>query len=494
MMRKTVGLLGVVLAAGVLAGRDPSPGDTTAKKLEKPAGPATCKVERGALRAEVSLKGVIEAEQTTEVSVKPEAWAMPLAVKKAVPHGTAVKKGDVLIHLDLEKIDQAIKDLKADRALSDLALKQAEEEVPVLEKSVPLDIAAAERASRLAEEDLKKFTEVDRPLAEESARQAVKNAAHYLEYAKEELRQLEKMYRSKDLTEETEEIILKRQRHAVETAEFGLKTSTIHRDQTLQVDLPRKAVAAREEAVKASLALEKARHTLPLTLSQKRLALSKLRYENDKTAERLGKLEKDREAMTVRSPADGVVYYGHCQNGQWTTAAQAAAKLQPGGIVAPDEVIVTVVTPRPFFVHAVVEEKDLHWLRPGATGKAVLAGYPDLKLPAKVAQVSSVPQTAGNFLARLEVAEAGGEGDMLMPGMACTVKVTAYQKKDALKVPAGAVFTDDGEDEHYVYLAARDGKAAKRAVKVGKTAGDKTEILEGLQEGDEILTAKPEGK
>src|SRR5262249_3080851 len=313
-----------------------------------------CKVEKGAIRAEVPLKGTIEAEQMTEVSIRPGAWAMPLTVKKAVPHGTTVKKGDLLVQLDLDKIDQAIRDLKADRALAELAIKQAEEELPVLEKSVPLDLAAAERAKQLADEDLKKFTEVDRPLAEEGAKQSVKSATHYLEYAKEELRQLEKMYRSKDLTEETEEIILKRQRHQVETAEFGLKTATIRSDQVLKLDLPRKAVTLREDAAKHAVSLEKAQHTLPLTVNQKRLGLSKLKYDNERTAERLQKLEMDHKAMTIRAPVDGIVYYGRSQHGQWTTAATVAAKLQPGGIVMPAETIVTVVTPRPYFIHAVV--------------------------------------------------------------------------------------------------------------------------------------------
>jgi multidrug efflux pump subunit AcrA (membrane-fusion protein) len=125
-------------------------------------------------------------------------------------------------------------------------------------------------------------------------------------------------------------------------------------------------------------------------------------------------------------------------------------------------------------------------------GKAVLTGYPDVKLPAKLVEVSPVPQTPGNFLTRVAI-EAGAEADKIMPGMACTVKITALSKKDALRVPKAAVHSEDDE-EHYVYLASKDSKPEKRPVKVGKTAGDKTEILEGLREGDEILTAKPEDK
>ena len=79
--------------------------------------------------------------------------------------------------------------------------------------------------------------------------------------------------------------------------------------------------------------------------------------------------------------------------------------------------------------------------------------------------------------------------------MACSVKLFLYRKEDALTVPATAVFEDDWADAltHYVYLAKpdKDGKYPRRPVKIGKSAGGKTEILDGLAEGDEILTSKP---
>ena len=80
---------------------------------------------------------------------------------------------------------------------------------------------------------------------------SVKSAAEYLEYAKEELRQLEKMYRSKDLTEETEEIILRRTRFQVESGEVRLKEAELRRDATLKVELPRREIKVREAAVRA---------------------------------------------------------------------------------------------------------------------------------------------------------------------------------------------------------------------------------------------------
>ena len=88
---------------------------------------------------------------------------------------------------------------------------------------MPVDLAAATRAKTQADEDLKRFFDIEKPDAERTAHFMVKQSGEYLDYAKEELRQLEKMYRSKDLTEETEEIILRRQRFQVDSREHYLK-------------------------------------------------------------------------------------------------------------------------------------------------------------------------------------------------------------------------------------------------------------------------------
>ena len=79
--------------------------------------------------------------------------------------------------------------------------------------------------------------------------------------------------------------------------------------------------------------------------------------------------------------------------------------------------------------------------------------------------------------------------------MACSVKFTTYRKDKRPDRPSGSVFEDDATDipTHYVYLSKpdKDGKHPRRTVKTGKTAAGKTEILEGLAAGDEILINKP---
>jgi multidrug efflux pump subunit AcrA (membrane-fusion protein) len=494
--RKYAAWFALAAAAGALvvtrhtAADDPLADSKAAKPaVSATAKPATVKVERGPLAATVTLKGVVQSEQATELSVRPKSWAGPLQVKHAVEHGTAVTTGEVVVQFDAEKLDLAIRDARQERDLAEIAIRQAEADLPLLEKQLPLDLAAAERQSRQAAEDLTRFLETDRPLAEESAAFLVKSAAFYLDYAKEELAQLRKMYRDKDLTEETERIILKRYEHTVVMEEFFLKQAKIHAEQELKVQLPRREKTAREAVEKAALALARARDVEPLAVRQKHLALAKLRYEQTKAKERLADLEADRAALTVRAPADGLAYYGRYVHGQWLVPpGPQGPPLLGVGPVNPGDVVMTIVAPNKLVVWADVEEKEMPGLKPGLAGRLTPTADPDHKRPAKLARLAAAPQ-GGKFAVRIEPDGAATGG--LVPGMTCSVRFVTARKEHALTVPASAVFDDDAEDARYVYRPEKAGKPEKRAVKVGLTAGDRVEILDGLAEGDEILASKP---
>ena len=104
---------------------------------------------------------------------------------------------------------------------------------------------------------------------------------------------------------------------------------------------------------------------------------------------------------------------------------------------------------------------------------------PEHRLPARLTSVLPVPREPGKFEVVFAV-DIGEDQSAIKPGMACSVKFVPYRKEDALTVPSTAVFEDDSADAltYYVYLAKpdKDGKHPKRQVKIGKTAGGKTEI------------------
>ncbi len=84
---------------------------------------------------------------------------------------------------------------------------------------------------------------------------------------------------------------------------------------------------------------------LPLLMGKHRLELEKLQVARNLGEERLKKLIADREAMIVKAPIDGIVYYGRSVRGKWS--AMSVETLRRGASIMPNDVFMTVVQTRP---------------------------------------------------------------------------------------------------------------------------------------------------
>ena len=466
-------------------------GDKATKSDEKSdeASP-THTVKRGPLKVTFDLDGVFEAKTSYEIAIKPDEWN-GFVVENAVPHGAHVRKGDVLVTFDTEKIDRTIADLSIEQKLADVAVQLGESQLLTLEKTTPWDVESTTRAARIAEEERKYYLDVAKPFAVKMSEFSLKMAEESLEYEREELHQLEKMYKADDITEETEQIVLKRARDSVEKAQFMVEYTKLNRDESLKYTLPRLEEIVKDASRRKSLEVDKTKVDLPLVMQRQRLEVERLRTQRDRAVERLKSLQEDRKLMKVESPADGVVYYGKCTRGRFGDATGLMESLSRNGSIQPNQVFMTVVEPRPMFIRATVSEGELHNCRPGLVAEVKPTAYPDAKLKATLDDVSDIPISPGGFNAVFAV-QLKHKNKLLMPGMTCKLKLTPYVKKDAISVPSKALMTDDfDEDEHYVWLPGKDGKPQKRPVTIGKKTDKQIEILSGLAEGEKILLEAP---
>ena len=466
---------------------------------QEPAKPAADKVadakpvdtvtaEKGRFEVAFEAKGDFDPVDATVVQLKPEQWAQPLEIVRIVPHGTRVNAGDSLVELDTEKLDRAIADLEIDLAIGEKTLEIARRELPVTEALQPLELAETERDTLAATEDLARFLAVGRTLAEDSARFRLKASEEQLKYSREELRQLEKMYKDKDLTEETEEMILQRTRFDVESGEFNLRRTGVDTDSALTLEVPRKEAALQDAAAKAKLMLEKARATSALALEQKRLALKKAERDRVEALRKMRDLQQDRAGIPLKAPRSGIVYYGKQHDGAWTTAA-VAAKAAVGQGVPVGDLVFTVVDPERVAFRVKVDEKDLHLLSPGLKGRVELAGFPDAEGTIALESATMVPRD-GKVDARFAVTVPAG-GVKPLPGMTGSARCQVYSRPDAVTLPSSAIFRDE-DGRKIVWLPGKDGAAPeKRVVRTGRISGGKTEILEGIAAGDVVRSSRP---
>ena len=302
------------------------------------------------------------------------------------------------------------------------------------------------------------------------------------------------MYKGDDIAKETEEIVLKRSRNELEEVQFENELAKISRERTLKIELPRREERLKENVDRTTADLQKARTTLPVELDKQRLELEKKKYDREKAAEKLTKLQSDRDLMKVTAPADGLVYYGKSTNGKWTQGESFAQKLRQGGHVSPDEVAMTIVDPASLFVRATVPEKQLWQLRRGMSGSVIPEGYNEQRFPASLDEFSFTPSPGNKYLAKVLVDFNRLPKDLPAPapGMNCDVKLAAYSSENSLTLPAKAIQTDKQNDtQRYVWLVGSDGKPTRRNVTIGQRTEETVEITDGLAAGDKVLREPP---
>jgi membrane fusion protein, heavy metal efflux system len=75
----------------------------------------------------------------------------------------------------------------------------------------------------------------------------------------------------------------------------------------------------------------------------------------------------------------------------------------------------------------------------------------------------------------------------LKPEMYATIRVYSEPEKDALAVPETAVQRD--RERRFVFVQQSDHTFEAREVKLGESNGEVVKILDGLREGEQIVTS-----
>lgn len=449
------------------------------KPDEKKSDAATYTLKESPFSLKTKLSGTIEATKATPIAMNLKRWA-DMTVIEVAPHGTSVKKGDVLISLETEKLKKAIQKLEEAMPGKEIALEASQRELETLEKTTPLTLERGRKAKVQAEADLAYYEDVTKEIQIRDAKQSVESAANYLAYAEEELKQLKKMYEQDDMTEETEEIILQRAENSVKNYRWLLEKAEERSERNLTTTIPRQHEKMERDVELTQISWRASEKSTRDALAKKRLEFEAAERSFEDSVRSLEEHKNDLEALTVKAPHDGIVYYGMAQRGKWTTASTVERKLQPGAKLSMREVVLTIVDPARVQLRVAAGETALKGLSPGQSGELVMKWNSDIKADAKVESVSFVPFYNNTFDTVVAVSGVK-EKSKVMPGMAATAEITTYENKKALTVPKGAIKKDG--DESTVTLKGGD----LRMVETGKSDAKVTEITKGLKAGDIIL-------
>jgi HlyD family secretion protein len=180
----------------------------------------------------------------------------------------------------------------------------------------------------------------------------------------------------------------------------------------------------------------------------------------------------------ITSPIDGVVTDRPLYEGDPATANQP---------------ILTVMNTSRLIAKAHIAQSEAAVLKAGNPAELKLPGL-DEPIKGRVTLVSPALDPGSTTI---EVwVEAVKLDPALKPGMTVEVSMTAKTVKDAIVVPASAVFKNS-EGADYVLLAGSDEKAHQKTVQLGVRNSELAQIASGINPGDPVITtggyAVPDG-
>ncbi len=178
---------------------------------------------------------------------------------------------------------------------------------------------------------------------------------------------------------------------------------------------------------------------------------------------------KPSPTVTLYSPTSGFVTEMKVVQGQ---AIQAGMDLY------------TITDLSQVWVDAEIREADAALVRVGALATLSFAAYPGKQYVGRVGYIyPTVAAQSRTLNARIVVSNSSG---ILKPGMYATVNI-ATPTRGALTVPSSAV-VQTGE-RSLVFFDVGGGRLAPHDVGVGRTSGDYTEILSGVEAGQRVVTS-----
>lgn len=176
------------------------------------------------------------------------------------------------------------------------------------------------------------------------------------------------------------------------------------------------------------------------------------------------------ENTILRSPVDGVV---------------TARNYDAGDMFAMSAPIYVVEQIKPVKILVAISESEYTKVKKGDSVEIVADALPEITFYGKIEKIyPTIDPTTRTFNVEVVVAN---NYSTLRPGMFARVKID-FGANSNVVIPDVAVVKQQGSGERFVYVLNADGTVEYRKIVLGRRMGKEYEVLEGLSDGDKIVT------
>lgn len=468
--------MGIILAANVAA--------------QEPVE-LTAKVTKGDLKIDVEVSGEFVADDKDEIRMEPSKYRGDLIITKILAEGTAVKKDEVLMEFDTDKLDEALEEAENEVTDEEVAAKKAVAEL----ESAKID--AESKQSQLKKE----LEFLEREVAGAKEKEGLELAKKEKEIADAESsladsrvdhEQLTQLYKERELHTKTENMLLERSKKKLVDQEINITKKKQELEHFRKYELSKTAEEKQLEVDKKIAEIKKEKIKLEAAVAEKQATVDKANRKLDKAKKKVEGLAKDKTELQVVSPRDGILFYKTLGgNKNMYVFGANNDKMEVGGRVKTHTILLTVATMDNLTVKMQVRENDVQHMKKDLPITVTPDAFPSMKLPGKLTKVDQIASrtdvfsNARRFTVRGKFEKGAKE---LKTGMNCRVTVHADMIPDAVQVPIVAVAEESGK--YYCHVKTVTG-FQKREVKIGLSNFENVQIKEGLRTGEVVYLNDP---
>ena len=407
--------------------------------------PQPIAVKRGLFVHEILARGSVDSAKNEDIRCRVESAGYDgLVIVYVIPEGTLVKKGDLLIELESSRLDENAERQRVTVIGSESNVNQAIADL----KNAELTLREYLETTFIQQQ---KTIENEKFAADEAMRTQEEMLSHY-----------ERLYDRGHITRVQVDAALTEYEKAQNTYDIaqikleGLETYT-----------KEKMVTQYEASIESC-----------------RMALAAAEQVHLINKNRLAHLERQLANCKIYAPSDGQVVYFMPR---W---AGEDLLIREGRKVIDKEVLLQLPDPTQMQVKGLVNEANVRFVREGQRATIRLEAFLNQTFEGVVTEVKTMPEPSswqgGGAMSReyLATVKIVNPPEGVRTGLTAEARIIVSEVSDVLLLPAQSVFTHSGKT--YV-VTFNEGVWDKIEVKTGPSNDREVVILEGLNEGDEVV-------
>ncbi|MFN8059144.1 MAG: efflux RND transporter periplasmic adaptor subunit [Vicinamibacterales bacterium] len=276
-------------------------------------------------------------------------------------------------------------------------------------------------------------------------------------------------------------------------AEAQLQKNTIEAEGP-DVEFARRAQARMKQLFEQQLVpqsdLDNATSLLEVAINKQRSATAQLPVTRAKVAEAQAQAAQARAAVeradeelrnaTLRSPIRGTVLTRDVELG-----SPVSSILNMGSMAT---LVMTLGDIRQVYVRGQVDEADIGRVRLGQPARISVETFKERRFDGKVTQISPIGVEKDNVTTFAVEVSIDNPGNELRANMTANAEIVLEEQPNALIVPEAAI-AYDADKKPFVEVPSpgAPGNRKKVAVTLGISSGTRTQIVDGLKEGDKVI-------